>query len=132
MTPVTIEPPRILAISDVRLAGDPSMKVALSQFYHDWLGLVAVDAREQEMLRFRGHPRSGPQLAFIPAARPDRAIRRQAAIQVADLPAITSLLADRKCALEWSRGWFGFDRRLSVLDPCRNRIELGTLHRFGW
>jgi catechol 2,3-dioxygenase-like lactoylglutathione lyase family enzyme len=124
------DPPRILAINDVNLSAPTGTTTSVREFYRDHLGLRPVDGDSNGFLRFCGYPRSGPQLVVALTDQPvERFPRRDALIQVGSLPEIADLMSERGVEITWSRGWFHFDRRLTVYDPAGNLVELISSHR---
>ena len=121
--------PRILAINDVNLTADNGVTTEIKEFYSELIGLEPVPTEPESGLRFRGYPRSGPQLIVTFTDEPiEQLPRRQALIQVGSLAEYADEFIDRKIEMAWSNGWFYFDRRLTVTDPAGNLIELMTLH----
>lgn len=122
-----MHPPKLLAISDVHLPGPANARDALIEFYVGDLGFERVEATAGIVLR--GWPRSGPRLVLdLSEEVPPRPMRRQALIEVRSLTAIAEVLTERRVPCEWSSGWFFFDRRLELLDPGGNWVELVTSH----
>jgi hypothetical protein len=122
--------PRILAIDDVNITAPTGTTASLREFYGDHIGLQPVDGDSSGILRFRGYPRSGPQLVVALTTRPvERFPRRQALIQVGSLTEFAEIMSERGIEITWSRGWFHFDRRLTVSDPAGNLVELISSHR---
>ncbi|MBI4580373.1 MAG: hypothetical protein HY718_11765 [Planctomycetes bacterium] len=122
-----------MAIDHVRLTAPAVLKDAVCEFYVEVLGFEREHPREDgPTLSLRGFPRSGPRLLIDlmggETAAPAPAMRRRAVIQVASLRQCADVFAERRLVFEWSRGWFFFDRRLSVLDPAGNWIELAASH----
>lgn len=126
-----IEPPRILAIDDVRLTAPLSERAGLCRLYVDVLRLEEIQGEPAGRLVLLGLARSGPRLIIEwddgPAAKP---MRRQALLQVKSFTPYVEMLADQHVPFEWSSGWFFFDRRLGLLDPGGNWIELVSSHGF--
>lgn len=126
-----IEPPRILAIDDVRLTAPPGAFDGIRSLYVELLGLEEVTAEAAGVLVLRGLPRSGPRLIVeLLEQVADKPMRRQAVLQVKTLTPYADVLTERRIPFEWSSGWFFFDRRLGLLDPGGNWIELVASHVF--
>ncbi|HOJ75196.1 MAG TPA: hypothetical protein PLL65_14825 [Phycisphaerae bacterium] len=126
-------PPRLLAINDVHMTAPRSVREALCELYADVLGLeVLAGGDDETCLRFRGQPRSGPRLIIELVETPEeKPMRRQALLQVeGSLAPYAEALTERRIEFEWSRGWFFFDRRIGLLDPGANWIELVSSHPF--
>lgn len=122
--------PRLLAVNHVNLTAASGSREAVQRFYADLLGFEPVpDESDGYLLVFRGQPRSGPRLMVrLTPDLPDKPMRRQALVQVKALTPYAELLSDHRIAFEWSSGWFYFDRRIGVLDPGGNWIELVCSH----
>lgn len=125
-----MQPPRLLAIDDVRLTAPGHARAALIEFYSQVLGFTPCEAGESgDCLVFRGTPRSGPRLLIdLQTQVPAKPLRRQALLQVASLYEYAAVLNDARIAFEWSRGWFCYDRRIGLMDPAGNWIELTASH----
>ncbi len=127
-----MEPPRVLAIDDVRLVAPAEQADAVAAFYTDVLGLDSLKPLPEEQgLAFRGLARAGPRVIVrFDKPREDRAVRRQLALEVRSLQECAELFIDRRVEHEWASGWFYFERRLMLFDPAGNRIEMVASH--GW
>ena len=127
-----MEPPRVLAIDDVRLIAPAEQAEAMTSFYAQVLGLdVLKPLAEGRGLAFRGLARAGPRVIVrFDEPREDRAVRRQLALEVRSLQEYAELFLDRGIEHEWARGWFYFERRLMLFDPAGNRVEMVATH--GW
>ena len=125
-----MDTPRILAIEDVHLCSPPTVEADLRIFYTGLLGLDLMgEAPGTSLIGFRGYPRSGPQLIVTLTTDPQaHSPRRQVLVQVASLRECAEALSDRGIAFEWSQGWSFYDRRLLILDPAGNRVELVSYH----
>jgi catechol 2,3-dioxygenase-like lactoylglutathione lyase family enzyme len=127
-----MNPPRLLAIEDVHLAAPAGLRDDLVEFYVDLMGFELLeDGQDPDRITLRGLPRSGPRLIidFVEAAG-EKPMRRRALLQVDGLGRYADALAERRIAFERVRGWFFFDRRIGLLDPGGNWIELVSSHRF--
>lgn len=125
-----MDPPRLLAVGDVHLTAPFGATESVRHFYEELLGFAFVpDQDPTQRITFVGVPRSGPRLVFdlveVPPAKP---MRRQALVQFGSLTPIAQALTDQGIAFEWSSGWFFFDRRIGLLDPSGNWIELTSSH----
>lgn len=127
-----MNPPRLLAIDDVYLTGPVSSRDALVEFYLTLMGFERGEGDDRaDRLLFRGVPRSGPRLIVDLLDEPaDKPLRRQALVQVDELGRYAEALAERRVEYGWTRGWFFFDRRIGVLDPAGNWLELVSSHHF--
>ncbi len=119
--------PRILAIDDVHLISEPHLEDAVRDFYVDVLGLRPA-GRGEGRLRLAGIPRSGPKVVVELTQEKSPSGRRQILIQTAALTDLAEELLDRGLEPEWTQGFSFFDRRLTVLDPAGNRVELVEFH----
>jgi catechol 2,3-dioxygenase-like lactoylglutathione lyase family enzyme len=126
-----MNPPRLLAIENVHLTAPAASRAALVEFYVDLLGFEHLDdADGPDRVKLRGLPRSGPRLLIDLVEEPaDKPMRRRALLQVDGLGQYAEALKDRRIPYEWVRGWFFFDRRICLLDPGGNWIELISSHR---
>ena len=122
--------PRILAIDDVHLSAASTAAEAMTRFYTEFITLDPLPAESAEnRLAFYGYPRSGPRLfVTLLEAPPPPLQKRQLVVQVASLFDLEPVLVERAVPYEWSRGWSYSDRRLCVLDPAENRVELVAYH----
>jgi catechol 2,3-dioxygenase-like lactoylglutathione lyase family enzyme len=127
-----METPRILAIDDVHLWSPPAAMEETQDFYVDLLGFdVLPRDGSGQAVRFRGRPRSGPKLVISLGVAPESTpARRQVLIQVADLTGFAASLGERGVSYEEVQGWSFYDRRLTMLDPAGNRVEVVAYH--GW
>ena len=87
-----MEPPRVLAIDDVRLVAPAEQADAVAAFYTDVLGLDSLKPLPEEQgLAFRGLARAGPRVIVrFDKPREDRAVRRQLALEVRSLQSAPS------------------------------------------
>lgn len=128
-----MDAPRLLAVNDVHLTAPYGTRDALCRFYGELLGFRRVEAGHEDALQvtFVGIPRSGPRLIIdlleVSAAKP---MRRQALVQFGTLAPLAEALTERGIVFEWSTGWFFFDRRIGLLDPAGNWIELTSSQPF--
>lgn len=122
--------PRILAIDDVHLTAAPAQREDVFAFYTEVIGLDPLEsASSEETVVFRAFPRSGPRLIVrLTHESGERPPRRALLVQVASLTDLAESLTERRTQFEWSRGWFWCDRRLSVVDPGGNWVELVMSH----
>jgi len=127
-----METPRILAIDDVHLWSPPNALEETQGFYVDLLGFDRIpEDTGAEAMRFRGRPRSGPKLVIRLGADPQAApARRQVLIQVADLVGFAASLGERGISYEEVQGWSFYDRRLTMLDPAGNRVDVVAYHNW--
>jgi hypothetical protein len=119
----------ILAIDDVRLAAVPDLSAEVETFYTKRLGLERLRTAEPDIMVFRGYPRSGPRLMVkLTDDLAREPSRRLARIQVKSLDGLLEDIEKESCPREWVRGLSLYERRLSVLDPAGNRLELVESH----
>lgn len=125
-----MDAPKLLAIDDVHLTARLEARQRLSEFYVGLLGFEQLpDQAGAPQITLRGLPRAGPRLVIsLTADLPDKPPRTQALIQVPSLRSCADALAERRIEYVWSTGWFFYDRRLTLLDPGGNRIELVASH----
>jgi catechol 2,3-dioxygenase-like lactoylglutathione lyase family enzyme len=114
-------PPRIHAISDLRIEATPGLEGQLEFFYVDVLGLERVED-EPGMVCFETQ-RMRVRVLLTPEAQPSP-IRRRAVIQVPSLERMRARLEEMGIQYEWYDGLAFTDQRIFVLDPADNRIEL--------
>ena len=122
--------PCILAIDDVHLFAAPAVAEAIRRFYIELIALDPLPAEcTENRLAFYGYPRSGPRLFVTLMERPpEPPQKRQLVVQIASLFDLAESLIEQSIPYEWSRGWSYYDRRLCVLDPADNRVELVAYH----
>lgn len=122
--------PRLLAIDHVNLTASVDLRDAIAEFYIEVVGFERIEAGvPAEQIVLRGFPRSGPRLIVnLSETLRGTATRRHALIQVASLEACAEKMAELRIWFEWSQGWFFFSRRLNVVDPGGNLIELVVSH----
>ena len=125
-----MKPSQINALERVRLEAPEEAAERLVWFYGDLVELTVVDDdSEPGTLCFRsGGVDLRIQLKRDPAIEP---VRRRAVISVRSVDALAGLLDEhgipysRLTGLDWT------DRRLSLLDPGGNRVELKQEWRYG-
>lgn len=123
--------PRILAIRDVRLIASPTVSTEVESFYTQRLRLERVRPPEPDLFMFRGYPASGPRLLIRLTDDPPRGeTRRVATLQVGSLKDVVEQLTEVGWDFEFTHGLSFFDRRVSMLDPAGNRLNLVTSHTF--
>ncbi len=115
---------RILAIEHVNLEAAPGLNEDLTWFYTEVAGLdrldnVCVDAPQMcfksARIELRFHIKEDPRIDPVAC---------RLAILVRCLPETIDLLVERKIAYESLCGLTFMDRRITVLDPAGNRLEL--------
>jgi len=122
--------PRIVAVSDVRMSALPRAVADLRAFYNEMIGLEFLqDDSSGNLLAFRGHQKTGPRL-LIQLASTSRStrLRRQLLLETKSLAALAESAQDRRVVCMWSHGWTYYDRRLIMLDPAGNRVEVVSRH----
>ncbi len=116
------KPARIEAVDHVRLEASVASAEELRWFYGELLGLPAVAGSVVDGLRFRSdrlhlHIR----LCHEPLVEP---IAVRAVLLVPSLSAAAEVLTQREISFQRVSGLDATDRRLSLLDPGGNRVEL--------
>lgn len=114
-------PPRIQAISDIRIEAVPGLEPELRFFYTDVLGLEQVDG-ERGMMCFETE-RMRVRILITPEAQPSP-IRRRLVLQIPSLQEMQMRLEELEVDYEWYSGLRFTDQRIFLLDPANNRIEL--------
>ena len=115
---------RIVAVGDVELEADPGAEPHLIAFYRDAvaLELVGASVSDGSWLRFRSG-RIELRYTIIPAPRLSPLCCRLV-VAVRLLRQAREMLDERHIGYERIHGLSYTDRRLSLLDPAGNRIEL--------
>lgn len=115
--------PHIHAIADVRIECPPEAEDRLRWFYADVLGLrPAVPGDDAAGPAFAAHGLV-LRIEVRPDARPSP-VRRRLVVQIDSLVDAEQRLRDMGLGSELLRGMGIGDRRLVVLDPAGNRVEL--------
>jgi catechol 2,3-dioxygenase-like lactoylglutathione lyase family enzyme len=124
-----METPRLVAIDDVRLAAPPDLATQVAEFYTTVIGLQMVAPRPEEpTLVFRGYSSAKPRLRILLTTAPPPGLRGHVQVQVAALEPVQDLVADRGLEAWTTQNLSFFDRRLRILDPAGNRVELVAYH----
>jgi hypothetical protein len=117
-----MQPSQIVAVQDVELEGRPGAKEALIWLYRDVVGLALDERDAEEGLCFRSGPIAlwyrlvdEPRLATVPC---------RLVVEVRSLWDVRGQLDERGSSYTMMRGFAWTDRRLSMLDPAGNRIEM--------
>jgi extradiol dioxygenase family protein len=114
-------PPRIHAISNVRLEAKPGLEPEIRFFYVELLGMQHIEGEvgtvcfETERLEIR--------IAITPDAQPSP-MRRRLILEIPSLDRMQERLEELKIPYERCWGMRFTDQRIFVLDPADNRIEL--------
>ncbi len=114
-------PPKIQAISNVRMEAKPELEPELRDFYEALLGLPPAEGEagsvcfETERLQI--------QIRLTPDAQPSP-MRRRLVLQVPSLEKMEEHLQEAGVPYEFRRGMQFTDQRIFLLDPADNRIEL--------
>jgi hypothetical protein len=115
---------RLEAIADVHLESPPHRRERIRRFYSRLIGLAErpreADVPEDlcfasELLRLRVRVTADA----LPSPN-----RRRALIRVPSLPMLMEALSEQGFTYQIQRGLSFFDRRLLVLDPAGNLVEL--------
>lgn len=120
-------PPRIQAISDIRVEAIPGLELELRFFYVDVLGLRQVEAEagmlcfEAEVLRVR---------VLVTAEAQPSPMRRRLVLQIPSLQEMQERLEELEVDYEWHNGLRFTDQRIFVKDPADNRVELKQIWAF--
>lgn len=125
-----MRPSQIIAIARVRLEGPVAARERLIWFYRDLVGLVFIeDMLNPSVLRFQS---AQLDLHIELSDRPkiDPSCRR-ALLSVRSLEATATVLDEEGVAYQPLSGWTWSDRRLALLDPGGNRVELKQEWRRG-
>ncbi len=118
-----MRPSQINAIDRIELEAAPQARDELIWFYRDLVELeIDESSSDDTVLRFRS-ARVELRIKLIENPRLD-SVRRRALISVRSVIATAEVLDERH--LEYTRvtGFNWSDRRLSLLDPGGNRVEL--------
>ncbi|HEY3246589.1 MAG TPA: VOC family protein [Phycisphaerae bacterium] len=132
LAPVPLHSAHVQAVDNVHLEAPPQCADDLRWFYADLVGLECVEealAGAGSILRFRSerielHLRLTPEPQLEPVAC-------RAVLLVPSLAAAAERLSERKIAFVRINGIQYTDRRLSLLDPGGNRIELKQAWLYG-
>ena len=125
-------PPRILAVQDIRLVTERSVAESLVSFYVNILGLRECGEKGNptaQTTRLMGHPVSGPRLIVEPVGeRPPWVGYHRIMLQVADLAALAEVLTEQEIEYRWQPGGAFCDRRIELLDPAVNLLDIVSSH----
>jgi catechol 2,3-dioxygenase-like lactoylglutathione lyase family enzyme len=114
-------PPQIHAIAHVRVQARPGLEHKLRWFYAELLGLDAVDG-EEGTLCFQTKTLQ-LRVMIAEGAQPSP-MRRRLVLVIPSLEEMRVKFEDIDLEYEWYEGMAFTDRRLFVLDPAENRVEL--------
>ena len=124
-----MDTPALLAIDDVRIAAPPDVSARVAEFYTRVIGLRLLTlAPEEPALVFCGYSAVKPRL--IVQLTPERppSLRGIVQVRVASLEAIAEVAAERDLGTSVTQNLAFFDRRLTILDPGGNRVDLLAYH----
>jgi catechol 2,3-dioxygenase-like lactoylglutathione lyase family enzyme len=124
---------RVQAIDHVDLEAAPGSQAALRWFYSELAGLACVEDSDGEaavpLLRFRSER---IELRIRLVERPHlEPVAGRVVLLVASLARAVELLTEQKMAFTRISGIQYTDRRLSLLDPAGNRVELKQAWPYG-
>ena len=125
-----MRPSQIIAVDTVAMQAPSAARERLIWFYRDLVGLTFIeDTLNSGCLRFRSALLE-LRIVLDDVARVD-AVRRQALVSVRSIEDTALALDEEGIAYERVSGWGWSDRRLSLLDPGGNRVELKQEWRRG-
>lgn len=105
---------------------------ALAEFYMNLLGLRACEpdaTTDAHTVVLAGHPICGPRLVIAAVERtPDFEGYHRIALQVGNLEGVAELLAEQGIEHRRQQGWSYYDRRIELMDPAGNLLELVCSH----
>jgi catechol 2,3-dioxygenase-like lactoylglutathione lyase family enzyme len=126
-----METPRLLAIDDVCLAAPPELAARIADFYTSIVGLRLLDPKpEDPVLVFRGYSPVKPRLRVALADQSEPELRGYVQIHVPSLDPIHELASEHGVESCTTQRLSYYDRRLLLLDPAGNRVELVAYHPF--
>jgi hypothetical protein len=114
-------PPRIQAISHVRIEARPGMEAVLHSFYAHLLGMMPVEG-ERGTVCFQTK-RLQLRILLTPEAL-GSPMRRRLVLEIPSLDRLREQLDELQIEYEWHEGMALTERRVFVLDPAENRVEL--------
>lgn len=121
---------QIIAIDRVAMEAPPAARERLIWFYRDLVGLTFVeDTLNQERLRFKS-----AELELRVLLRDEPRLeqsRRRAVVSVECLETTIAVLDEERIPYQGLSGLNGTDRRVALLDPGGNRVELKQEWRRG-
>ena len=120
-----MQPSRILAVDHVELTTPPGLEEALRWFYGELVQLDEMRTADEEsgrLIRFRS-ARIELRIAEVDKPAIDE-LKCRVTILVPSLSDVISECAERGMEFTWISGIVMADRRIQLLDPARNRIEL--------
>jgi hypothetical protein len=143
-----MKPSQIQAVQHVVLEAHPSSRDALIWFYSELAELPCIPAEQSESARRRMPEASAGAQASSVASLCFRSARielcivfkdhprieqnqRRVLVSVRDLEATVGVLEDREMEYQRISGWGWTDRRVSLIDPGGNRVELKQEWRSG-
>ncbi len=125
-----MRPSQIIAVDTVVMQASPAAGERLIWFYRDLVGLTLIEETldtdhlgfQSALLELRIELREDPT---------SHAVRRQGLFSVRSLEETAKTLEEEGMPYDRVRGWSWTDRRLSLLDPGGNRVELKQEWRRG-
>ena len=124
-----MRPSQINALERIVLEALPGVEQQLIWFYRDLVGLRLLRPSTGDVLRFRS---ALVELRIVPREVPRvEPIRRRALVSVHCLAAAAEALEERGIPFTLLSGVTWTDRRVSVVDPGGNRVELKQEWRAG-
>lgn len=125
-----MRPSQIIAIDAVEMEARPEARERLIWFYGEVVGLLFVeDPSDPDLLRFGSH-RLELRVRLRDRPRSDE-VRRRALVSVRSLDDTAGVLEKEGIALQRLSGLTWTDRRISLVDPGGNRVELKQEWRRG-
>ena len=124
-----MRPSQINALERIALEAPQGIEQQLIEFYRDLVGLTLLEQSRGEGLLFQsGRVELRILLRADPRVVP---IARRALISVRSLSATAEALEERRVSVTAVSGVAWSDRRLSLVDPGGNRVELKQEWRAG-
>ncbi|MFQ5489088.1 MAG: hypothetical protein ACE5GE_00085 [Phycisphaerae bacterium] len=125
-----MRPSQILAIDTVDMEAEPGCRDRLIWFYADLVGLDLEEKLGHQGLLLFSSARRVLRINLVHQAVVEK-VRRRALLSVQSLEAVAELLEAEAMPHQRVSGMSATDRRITLLDPAENRVELKQEWRAG-
>ena len=118
-----MRPSQILAIDTVGMQAEPECQERLIWFYRDLVGLTFIERPGNRGFLLFSSARRELRIDLIRHAMAEQ-VRRRALLSVQSLDGVAEVLEAERMPHQPISGISPTDRRISLLDPAGNRVEL--------